>query len=125
MNKHLLDRIPENIRTRLGSASTVCPLSGHDIFLGLQNEQMIIMGCNPRIAHVFPGIKAAAQELDAVVAFELSKAEGGLDGGYTGQTPESFCATLLAHAEACCFTKPFIVHADHITVRNSSPEELE
>ena len=41
----------------------------------------------------------AAEELDAVVAFELTKTEGGLDGGYTGQTPELFASTVIDYAE--------------------------
>jgi fructose-bisphosphate aldolase class II len=120
-----MNRIPAVVRSRLGSASRVCPLSGQDVFLGLQNERMIVMGCNPRIPHVIPGIMKAAEELDAVVAFELTRTEGGLSGGYTGQTPEDFSATLLAHADACKFTKPFIIHADHVTITDTSREELE
>lgn len=124
MLKELLSRIPENLRIRLGSASTACPLSGRDVFLGLQHEQVIILGCNPRIPHVIPGIMKAAEELDAIVAFELTRTEGGLDGGYTGQTPESFCTKLLEYAETYRFTKPFIIHADHVTVLDTSDEEL-
>lgn len=123
MHTQLTDRIPANVRARLGSATTICPLSGRDVFRALRNEHMIVMGCNPRIMHVIPGIMRAAQELDAVVAFELSRAEGDLDDGYTGLTPESFCSTLIAHAESCRFTKPFLIHADHITIQDSSPEK--
>lgn len=125
MPNRLVNRIPAAVRSRLGSASRICPLSGRDVFLGLKNERMIVMGCNPRIPHVIPGIMRAAEELDAVVAFELTRTEGGVSGGYTGQTPEDFAATLLAHAEACNFTKPFIIHADHVTITDTSQEELE
>ncbi|GAM11045.1 fructose-bisphosphate aldolase [Geobacter sp. OR-1] len=125
MHSKLLDKVPANVRARIGSASMVCPLSGRDVFNALSNERLIIMGCNPRILHVIPGIMRAAEELDAVVAFELSKAEGGLDGGYTGQTPESFCSALIEYADSCRFTKPFIIYADHITVTNTTPAELE
>ena len=82
------------------------------------------MACNPRIKHVIPGIMRAAEELDALVAFELTATEGGLDGGYTGQTPELFSETVIGYAETAKFSKPFIIHADHITVKNPSEDEL-
>lgn len=82
------------------------------------------MGCNPRIKHVIPGVMRAAEELDAVVAFELTRTEGGLDGGYTGKTPEIFFATIVDCAERHHFTKPFIIHADHITVQDTSATEF-
>jgi fructose-bisphosphate aldolase class II len=85
---------------------------------------LIVMACNTRIKQVIPGIMQAAEELDAVVAFELTRSEGGLDGGYTGQTPEIFFNTVIDYAERVKFSKPFIIHGDHITVRNSSPGEL-
>lgn len=66
----------------------------------------------------------AAEELDAVVAFELTKTEGGVDGGYTGQTPELFFDTLVEYAEQTGFSRPFVLHADHITVKNTSAEEF-
>ncbi|HEX8960644.1 MAG TPA: class II fructose-bisphosphate aldolase, partial [Geobacteraceae bacterium] len=53
-----------------------------------------------------------------------TRTEGGLDGGYTGQTPEVFFDSIIDYAEQCAFTKPFIIHGDHITVRDNSAEEL-
>src|SRR5512138_27627 len=121
MPHEILSRyIHPNISRRLGSASKVCVLSGRDIFATLGKEKSIVMACNPRIAHVIPGIMRAAEELDALVIFELTATEGGLDGGYTGQTPEIFVQTLLEQAERHSFTKPFAIHADHITVKDSS-----
>jgi len=67
----------------------------------------------------------AAEELDAVVTFELTRTEGGLDGGYTGQTPETFFNTIIEYVEQSRFTRPFLIHADHITVRNTGDDELE
>lgn len=125
MNRHLLELVPERLKGKLGSGSRVCPLSGQDVFTGLRDERTIVMGCNPRIPHVIPGIMKAAEELDAVVTFELSRSEGDLDGGYTGQTPESFCSTLLEYADNCNFTKPFVIHADHISVPDSSEPEID
>ncbi|KAF0219853.1 MAG: fructose-bisphosphate aldolase class [Geobacteraceae bacterium] len=124
MNKTLLERVPERVRKKLGSQSTACLLNGRDVFTSLQHENLIVMACNTRIRHVIPGIMKAAEELDAVVAFELTRTEGGLDGGYTGQTPEVFLNTVIEYAERFRFNKPFIIHADHITVKNTSPSEL-
>jgi len=125
MNSHLLGLVPGRIREKLGSGSAVCLLSGTDVFNALKDEQMIIMACNTRIRHAIPGIMKAAEELDAVIAFELTRTEGGIDGGYTGQTPEIFFRTVVEYAETTRFTKPFIIHADHITVSNTSGEERE
>ncbi|HEX2769642.1 MAG TPA: class II fructose-bisphosphate aldolase [Geobacteraceae bacterium] len=125
MNKSLQELVPVRIREKLGSKSAVTLLNGKDVFSALQHEKLIIMACNARIKHVIPGIMRAAEELDAVVAFELTRSEGGLDGGYTGQTPEIFVNTLFDYAEQVKYSKPFIIHGDHITVRNTTTEELE
>lgn len=123
MNNNLLDHIPARIRQKLGSKSNIFLLNGKDVFTALRNENMIVMACNARIKHVIPGIMKAAQDLDAVVAFELTRTEGGLDGGYTGQTPRKFFDTIIDYAVRCNFTMPFIIHGDHITIRDSSAEE--
>lgn len=120
----LASAVPENIRKLLGNSSSVCLLNGTDIFSLLRDDAAIVMGCNPRIHHVIPGIMRAAEELDAVVAFELTKTEGGLDGGYTGQTPELFVSTVIDYAERFRYTRPFVIHADHLTVRDNSPHEF-
>jgi fructose-bisphosphate aldolase, class II len=124
MTQQLQERVPDSIRQKLGSQSKVCLLNGRDVFDALGHEELIIMACNPRIKHVIPGIMRAAEDLDAVVAFELTRTEGGLDGGYTGQTPEVFFATVVDYAERVGFTKPFIIHGDHITVRSTEAAEL-
>lgn len=124
MNNQLLEKVPERIRGIVGGKSPICLLSGKDVFTGLKDEKLIVMGCNPRIKHSIPGIMKAAEELDAVVAFELTKTEGGLDGGYTGQTPDIFCSTIFEYALQFNFTKPFIIHGDHITIRNGGEEEF-
>jgi fructose-bisphosphate aldolase class II len=66
----------------------------------------------------------AAQELDAVVAFELAKSEGSVTGGYTGQTPRIFFDTIIDYADRTGFRQPFFIHGDHITVKNLSDEEF-
>ena len=121
----ILDLKPQIVREKLGSKSKVCLLSSHDIFGVIRDVPVVIMACNIRIKHVIPGIMKAAKELDAVVAFELAKTEGGLDGGYTGMTPDIFFDTVVGYAEERGFTKPFFIHADHLTVKNKSKEEFD
>lgn len=123
MNEKLLEHVPEHIRGRLGTNSKVCLLSGLSVFTALKDENLIVMACNARIRHAIPGIMKAAEELDAVVAFELTATEGGLDGGYTGQTPELYVSTIIEYALSCRFSKPFLIHADHITVQNTGESE--
>ena len=123
MHTQLSQHIPGRIRKILGSRDTVCLLNGKDVFSALSRENLIVMACNTRIRHVVPGIMKAAQELDAVVAFELTRTEGGIDGGYTGQTPALFFETIVDYAVHCGFTKPFIIHGDHITIRDGSADE--
>lgn len=125
MNTDLTECVPEQIRKKLGSRSGVCLLNGRDVFNALREEKTILMACNTRIKHVIPGIMQAAEELDAVVAFELTRTEGGIDGGYTGQTPALFFETVVDYAERCGFTKPFIIHGDHTTVQDCTPQELK
>lgn len=124
MNRTLLERVPSIVRDRLGSRCTICLLNGRDIFTSFAQEAMIVMACNPRIKHAIPGIMQAAEELDAVVAFELTKTEGGIEGGYTGMTPAIFFDTIIQYADASGFTKPFVIHADHITVKDTSENEI-
>lgn len=123
MNEKLLELVPEHIKGLLGTNSKVCLLSGLSVFSTLKNENLIVMACNARIKHAIPGIMRAAEELDAVVAFELTTTEGGLDGGYTGQTPELYASTIIEYASSCRFSKPFLIHADHITVQDTGDKE--
>jgi fructose-bisphosphate aldolase class II len=122
IQKHL---IPSPLAGKIGAASPVLPVNGAHVFSFLATQPMIIMGCNPRITHVVPGIMRAAQELDALVAFELTRTEGGIDGGYTGQPPETFVASLLEAAEQTQFNRPFLIHADHITIRSTDMAERD
>lgn len=116
--------VPDQVKSLLGSDSSVHIINGSSAFRHSKGLPFIIMACNPRIKHVIPGIMRAAEELDALIAFELSATEGGLDGGYTGQTPELFSQAVIEYAESCKFSKPFIIHADHITVKTTSEDEL-
>ncbi len=115
----LLAMRPENVMKRLGSSSKVCPISSKPIFNALADRKSILMACNIRIKHVVPGIMKAAQDTDSIVGFELARSEGNLKGGYTGLTPDLFVETLLDYAEKINFTKPFFIHADHITIKRT------
>jgi len=121
----ILDLRPEHIRDKLGAKSKVCLLNSREIFRVLKDEKVIVMACNARIKHVIPGIMRAAEELDSVVAFELAKSEGGVDGGYTGQTPEIYFQTVVEYAEEIKFSKPFFIHGDHTTVKDTTPEAFQ
>jgi fructose-bisphosphate aldolase class II len=121
----ILDLRPEHIREKLGGKSKVCLLNSHDIFKVLGDEKGIVMACNARIKHVIPGILRAAEELDSVVALELAKTEGAVDGGYTGQTPQIYFQTIVEYAENMNFTKPFFIHGDHTTVKDTGQQALE
>jgi len=123
--KSLKKFVPENAAKRIPAGNPACPVNGHDVYKTLASHKTIVMACNIRIPLVIPGIMRAAKELDAVVAFELAKTEGDLKGGYTGMTPEIFFDTILQAAKKENFGLPFIIHGDHITVKNTSEAEIE
>ena len=120
----VLEKRPERVKKVLGRESKICLLSSHDIFNALKEKNVIIMACNIRIKHAVPGIMKAADELDAIVAYELARSEGNLEGGYTGQTPQSFFEMIVDYAKALDLKSPFFIHADHTTVKNTSEEEF-
>jgi fructose-bisphosphate aldolase, class II len=121
----VLEKRPANAQARLQRGSGVALLSSRDIIQALGPLKCIVMACNTRLHEVVPGIMRAAEELDAPVAFELAKSEHGLDGGYTGHTPESFFKTVVGFAESTGFTRPFFIHGDHVTVKDESQKEVE
>ncbi|MBU0519000.1 class II fructose-bisphosphate aldolase [bacterium] len=120
----LLSLRPDYIVNKLGSDSNICLLGSHLVIAAFRDEKVMIMACNTRIRHNIPGIMRAAEELDAIVAFELAKTEGGVDGGYTGQTPQLFFNTVVECAERVGLTKPFFIHGDHITTRTTDEAEI-
>ena len=125
MEAKILDLRPKHVLKNLGSKSKVCLLNSHDIFKVLRDEKVIIMACNARIKHVIPGIMRAAEALNSVVAFELAKTEGSVEGGYTGQTPQMFFETIIEYAEERKFSKPFFIHGDHTTVKDTTSEAFQ
>ncbi|MEE9515544.1 MAG: hypothetical protein V3V52_00470, partial [Candidatus Adiutricales bacterium] len=119
----LLARRPQSVLTKLGASSKVPLINSKDIFETLKGEKVIVLTNNTRISLVIPGIMRAAEELDAIVGFELAKSEGDIDGGYTGQPPEVYFQTVIEYAEAENFSRPFFIHGDHITVKDTSEKE--
>jgi fructose-bisphosphate aldolase class II len=117
--------VPGNAAKEIPPGNPACPVNGRDVYRALAAHETIVMACNIRIPLVVPGIMRAAKELDAVVAFELAKSEGDLKGGYTGMNPEIFVRTLLAAAKKAEFDTPFVIHGDHITVKNTTEAEIE
>jgi len=115
----------EGFIKKFGANNKVCAVNLKNIMNIFKHESLIFMACNIRIKHVVPGIMKAAKELDAIVGFELAKSEGDLTGGYTGQTPDIFTEMLFEYAEMTDFKLPFFIHADHITIKKDTPEEIE
>ncbi|MFH0810435.1 MAG: class II fructose-bisphosphate aldolase [Pseudomonadota bacterium] len=120
----LLDLRPAHA-ARKWSGSRALLLSSKDIISALKDEQVIVMACNTRIKHVIPGIMRAAEELDAVVAFELAKSECDVEGGYTGFVPATFAQAIMEAAEAMGFSRPFFIHGDHITIKDNTEKSIE
>jgi len=125
LTQKVLDRRPARVRERLGDDSRVCLLNSKDILRVLKDVEVIIMACNTRIKHVIPGILRAAEELDAVVGFELAKSECDLTGGYTGFTPDTYFQTVTDYATSTGHTRPFFIHGDHITIKDTSAAAIE
>ncbi len=124
IEKVLAKRLDTTVK-KLGKNNNLLLLSTHSMFDVLKDKKVIIMACNIRIKHVVPGILRAADELDAIVGFELARSEGNLKGGYTGFTPYTFFETIVDYANEINYKKPFFIHADHTTVRDTSTEEFQ
>lgn len=112
--------IPENTKKHLDPNEHIYPINGRALFSNILDDPVIIMACNTRIIHNTPGIMRAAKELDAIVGFELARTEVG----YTAQTPEQFVEMLLGYARKENFDKPFFIHGDHTSVKDTSEAEF-
>jgi fructose-bisphosphate aldolase class II len=115
----------DGVRKILGSKSHINLVSSKNVFEKIKDKPLIVMACNIRVKHVVPGIMKACEELNSIIAFELAKSEGDLNGGYTGQTPEIFVKMLLDYADLYKFTMPFFIHADHLTVKDTSQKNID
>ncbi len=103
---------------------TYGPIPGSTIFRGISGQKTIVMAANTRIATVAEGIFRAAKDTDSAVFMELARSESDLKGGYTGLTPMDFSKKMRDAAEATEFDI-WALHADHITIKTGSPEEIE
>ena len=120
--ERLMAERPAQVTKKLGANSKALLVSSAPIFKTLMHHKVIIMACNTRIKHVIPGIMRAAEDLDAIVAFELAKSEGDLKGGYTGMDPQAYFDTVMDYADKTGITKPFFIHGDHVTTKSKDPE---
>ena len=108
-------------------------VNGGKVWKALQNEKGIIMACNTRNPLPVPGILKAAQELDAVVAFELSKREVYLtnieglypegDHSLSGMTAQSY-ADIVADYSKDYPDAMYFLHGDHIQIKSVSTQQI-
>jgi fructose-bisphosphate aldolase class II len=103
--------------------NTFGPIPGSTILGGISGKKTIIMAANIRIATVAEGIFQAAKDTDSAVFMELARSECDLKGGYTGFTPKTFSEKMNDAAKAVGFDI-WALHADHISVKTGSPEEI-
>lgn len=125
MNSVLQKYILVNTRERLGTQSKLLLLSSKPVFELMRDYPCVVMEANCRIIHSIPGILRAAEELDSLVIFGLARSEGGLPLGYTGMNPQIHFDTVVRYAKELGFSKPFMIHADHTTVREDTSEGIE
>lgn len=114
-----------NTQKWLGSENELLLISSKPVFESMIDYPAVIMEANCRITHSISGILRAAQDLDAIVIFGLSRTEGGLPQGYSGMTPWTHFDTVVRFAREMNFSKPFMIHADHTTVREDTPQGIE
>jgi len=108
-------------------------VNGAKVWEALQDEKAIVMACNTRNPLVVPGILKAAQELDAVVAFELSKREiylTNIEGLYpegdhslSGMTAQSYADIVSDYAKDYPDAMYFL-HGDHIQIKSISTQQI-
>jgi len=101
------------------------PLPGDILFKSLQPPKEIVLAANPRATiDVIIGILQAAKESGESAIFELALSEMSLSGGYTGLTPYSFAERLRKAADEVGWYA-YVLHADHLTVKKGTDEEIE
>ncbi len=101
------------------------PLPGNILFEALQPPKEIILAANPRVTvDVIAGILEAAKDSGEIVILELALSEMSLKRGYTGLTPKTFAERVRKAAEMVGWYG-YVLHADHMTVKKGTDEELE
>jgi len=108
-------------------------VNGAYVWNALKDEPVIVMACNTRNPLPIPGIMRAAQELDAVVAFELSKREifltniEGLyedgDKGLSGMNPQMYADIVNRYAEEFP-NLVYFLHGDHIQIKSVTLSQI-
>ena len=99
-------------------------LSGSYLFEALRDRGCIILACNVRITKgVLRGIFRAAKETDAAIIIEMAKSECNQHTGYTGYRPRDY-ARVAYQTAADVGCDVWALHADHITVKKGSPDEI-
>ncbi len=108
-------------------------VNGAYVWKALQNEPAIVMACNTRNPLPIPGILKAAKELDAVVAFELSKREiylTNIEGLYpegdhslSGMDPKSYAEIVNKYAQDYPDVIYFL-HGDHIQIKKVNTQQI-
>ncbi|MBW2974717.1 class II fructose-bisphosphate aldolase [Candidatus Woesearchaeota archaeon] len=100
------------------------PIPGSKVFDALKDEGCIVLACNPRITiGVAEAIFRAAKDLDAALIMELARTECNHKVGYTGLTPSTFSQNLMK-ANDKIGHDIWVLHADHIGIKEGTPEEL-
>jgi len=101
------------------------PMPGKILFDRVRDRNAIIMAVNTRVtAGVARGIFRAAKAMDSAVIFELARSESNLNRGYTGLLPGDFARNTMEAASDIGFDA-WVLHADHITIKEGTSEELE
>ncbi len=101
------------------------PLPGALLFNALTPPKEIVLAVNPRVTQdVVEGILKAAKDTGQVLIFELALSEMSKEGGYTGLTPSAFFERVRKAAEKVGWYG-YVLHADHMTVKKGTEEELE
>ncbi|MGB9596563.1 MAG: class II fructose-bisphosphate aldolase [Candidatus Poribacteria bacterium] len=108
-------------------------VNGAYVWRALKNAKAIVMACNTRNPLPIPGIMKAAQELDAVIAFELSKREiylTNIEGLYpegdhslSGMDPSSYADIVSRYAEDYPNVLYFL-HGDHIQIKKVNCQQI-
>lgn len=108
-------------------------VNGKSVWEALKNTPSIVMACNTRNPLPIPGIMKAAVELDAVVAFELSKREVYLtnieglypegDHSLSGMNPESYAKIVSDYAQDYPDLVYFL-HGDHIQIKKVASQQI-
>jgi len=101
------------------------PIPGGILFDALQPPREIVLAANPRATiDVIVGILQAAKDAEEVVILELALSEMNRDEGYTGLTPRTFAERVRRAAEEVGWYG-YVLHADHLTVKEGTDEELD